>query len=558
MNRIIGVIVSISFFISSAISQEWIKTFDGSGHGDDQITASATDIQGNIYVTGFSARTGTGKDFLTLKYNSSGVLQWAVYYNGPANDDDKAFGVVVDNLGQNVYVTGYSTSIDNNIDIATIKYSASTGSQSAIYRFGDPSNLEDKAFGITVDRLNNVYITGYISRPGIGNDIYTAKYNSNLNFVWHKTYAGNGNGEDRALNIVTDSLGLKIYVTGYTTDSVNGKDMTTICYDSSGTDKWVKKYNGNFNGEDKSFGIAIDRFEGGGVYVSGYSTDSTSRSDITIIKYNPSSGQQIWLSKCSGSGDLEDKSFGIVVDRSGNSYVAGTCVRNGSMIDYLTVKFGPAGDTIWSRRFNGPGNGNDSAASLVLSREMDYLYVTGSSANSSGQGNIDIYTIKYDVENGNVVQSSRINLQGNMSEYASKVVADTGNNIFVASYGQTPSSGFDYITMKYYRGELVIGIQVISTEVPAGFALYQNYPNPFNPKTLIHFAVPPAANSNSQIVQLKVHDILGREVATLVNDKLSPGTYKVDWDATKNASGIYFYTLSTGDFRDTKRMILIK
>lgn len=90
-------------------------------------------------------------------------------------------------------------------------------------------------------------------------------------------------------------------------------------------------------------------------------------------------------------------------------------------------------------------------------------------------------------------------------------------------------------------------------QMPEKFALYQNYPNPFNPVTTIKYDI-----IKSQDVKLAVYDILGREVATLVNTQQQPGSYEVKFDATNVSSGIYFYQLNAGDFIGTKKMILIK
>ncbi len=96
---------------------------------------------------------------------------------------------------------------------------------------------------------------------------------------------------------------------------------------------------------------------------------------------------------------------------------------------------------------------------------------------------------------------------------------------------------------------------------PTQFVLKQNYPNPFNPTTTIKYSIPNVAAkdfSPVQNVQLKIYDILGREVATLVNEKQSPGNYSVKFDASKLNSGVYFYTLRAGNFVATKKMILMK
>ncbi|MBK8554120.1 MAG: T9SS type A sorting domain-containing protein [Ignavibacteria bacterium] len=111
-----------------------------------------------------------------------------------------------------------------------------------------------------------------------------------------------------------------------------------------------------------------------------------------------------------------------------------------------------------------------------------------------------------------------------------------------------------------YGGDIIktttggtVGIQTISSEIPEHFYLSQNYPNPFNPVTKINYSIVKAQN-----VVLKVYDVLGSEVATLVNTKQNAGIYSVDWDAGRYPSGIYFYNLSAGDFTETRKMMLVK
>ena len=94
----------------------------------------------------------------------------------------------------------------------------------------------------------------------------------------------------------------------------------------------------------------------------------------------------------------------------------------------------------------------------------------------------------------------------------------------------------------------------ISNEIPASYKLDQNFPNPFNPVTNIRFSIPKVSN-----VTLKVYNIAGQEIKTLVNNEVvSAGVKEVTFDATPFASGIYFYTLTAGDFRETKKMMLVK
>ena len=113
--------------------------------------------------------------------------------------------------------------------------------------------------------------------------------------------------------------------------------------------------------------------------------------------------------------------------------------------------------------------------------------------------------------------------------------------------------------IKTTNGGAPIGIQPISNEVPNNFMLQQNYPNPFNPVTKIKFSVPASLSfGEGPRVRLIIYDITGREVATLLNEQLSPDTYEVEWDGTNFASGIYFYQLISGEFIQTKKMVLLK
>jgi hypothetical protein len=98
-----------------------------------------------------------------------------------------------------------------------------------------------------------------------------------------------------------------------------------------------------------------------------------------------------------------------------------------------------------------------------------------------------------------------------------------------------------------------LGINQIGSEIPSSYSLSQNYPNPFNPVTNIHYEIP-----KNGFVKLVVFDILGREIQTLVNEKQNAGTYEVTFDGSNLSSGIYFYTLSVGDFKETKKFVLLK
>ncbi|HMQ81025.1 MAG TPA: T9SS type A sorting domain-containing protein, partial [Ignavibacteria bacterium] len=114
-------------------------------------------------------------------------------------------------------------------------------------------------------------------------------------------------------------------------------------------------------------------------------------------------------------------------------------------------------------------------------------------------------------------------------------------------------AGFGPTNIYANQEGLVTGIQSNGTEIPNAYSLQQNYPNPFNPVTNIKFNLP-----KSGYVKLVVFDIMGREVATMLNENMNAGSYTADFDASRLSSGIYFYKLVTADFTDTKKMMLVK
>jgi len=102
----------------------------------------------------------------------------------------------------------------------------------------------------------------------------------------------------------------------------------------------------------------------------------------------------------------------------------------------------------------------------------------------------------------------------------------------------------------------IIGVKQISSGIPQNFSLSQNCPNPFNPVTKIKFTIP--VTGHAMVVRLRIYDILGREINALINEKLSPGSYEVEWNASNFPSGIYFYRLETQGFSESKKMVLVK
>ncbi len=146
---------------------------------------------------------------------------------------------------------------------------------------------------------------------------------------------------------------------------------------------------------------------------------------------------------------------------------------------------------------------------------------------------------------------------------------DESITIDIANFYSTGSSNLNSVTLlkekaklikQFYSDSLVKEEYFTGYLLPGDFILYQNYPNPFNLSTIIKYSIPGSAtgSGSARFVTLRVYDILGREITTLVDELQLPGTYKVIFNANELTSGIYFYTLSTGNYNFTKKMILLK
>ena len=367
--------------------QQWLARYNSPGNSWDEATDLALDAAGNVYVTGSSLVSGTGYDYVTIKYNSAGEPQWLARYNGPGNGDDEATALALDDAG-NVYVTGYSSGSGTGSDYATIKYN-SAGEQQWVARHNGPENSYDEPTALALDAAGNVYVAGSSnSRSGPIGHYTTIKYNTAGKQQWVASYWGQGTFFNEATALAPDAAG-NVYVTGYSSGSGTGYDYATIKYNLLGEQQWVARYNGPGNDWDYATALALDA--AGNVYVTGYSSGSGTGSDYATIKYN-SAGEPQWLARYNGPGNHWDVTTDLALDAAGNVYVTGYSLGSGSDFDYATVKYNPAGEQQWLVRYNGPGNNWDEAAALALDAAGN-VYVTGYSAVTS---NSRMYTtIKY-------------------------------------------------------------------------------------------------------------------------------------------------------------------
>lgn len=373
--------------ITASAQQSWTNRYDGLGRTDEAISIGV-DGNGNVFVTGRSL--GSNYDYATIKYSNDGVPLWTNRYNGTGNNVDEARAIDFDSSG-NVFVTGRSTGSGSGNDFVTIKY-ANDGGALWTNRYNGPGNNSDVASAIAVDGAGNVFVTGTSYGGSSSRDYATIKYANDGVPLWTNRCNGQGNFLDAANAIALDGSG-NVFVTGYLmgTTSFGSEDYATIKYASSGVPLWTNLYNGPSNNTDIARSIAVD--SNGNVFVTGYS--SGIGNDYATIKYS-SDGVAMWTNRYHG-GSGSDVAVSIVVDSSGFVIVTGHSSGTGSWTEYATIKYSNDGIPLWTNRYR-PESLNNDQSWAVTTDTSGLLFVTGGSATLkySSQG-VPLWTNRFPV-----------------------------------------------------------------------------------------------------------------------------------------------------------------
>jgi hypothetical protein len=346
----------------------------------------AIDGFGNIYITGSSKGDGgTADDFITIKYNPSGVKLWSAVYASKGGIGDESKSIAVDRLG-NVYVSGHAAHIitDNSgMDWVTIKYNTN-GEQVWLTAYDD-GITSDGATAIAIDDAGNVYVTGQCNAPAY--HIATIKYDSSGVKQWIVKYDGNAVSSDEPMAIKVDKQGF-VYITGHSSEA--NKDYITIKYDNNGIEMWKKNFNGPANMVDEAENLVVD--ETGNVYVLGYSTVKKNHRNRCLIKYN-SAGDEVWkvISEKSISKNIDNLSMAI--DKDGNIYVTGssTIIDNKKPTEMVVDCYSKDGALVWQAYF-AKENTIPVASRLVVDNSNN-VYVTGYILGA--RGFLDYCTVKF-------------------------------------------------------------------------------------------------------------------------------------------------------------------
>jgi hypothetical protein len=475
----------------------------------------AVDNDGNVYTTGFMSDGFTGGRFITLKYNSSGVLQWTADYKGPGTSIDYGNCIVVDDAG-NSYVTGWSGSENNLHDYTTIKYSPD-GDSLWVRRYNGSANDNDYAYWLALDASGDVYVTGQTVETGSDNDITTIKYSNDGDVLWVQKYNGTGNGYDAGQAIAVDADG-NAYVTGNHT-TISGLECATIKISSDGDLLWSSSY----PAPGVMISIALD--DSANSYVSGFAN-----SNIVTVKYN-AGGEQQWAEVYNGPAGSYDGSYAVTVDNNYNVIVTGYSTGIGTDYDYTTIKYSQPVVPV-------------ELTGFTASAQNGTVMLNWQTATESNNRGFNVERFGESLNN----KWRKIGfVQGSGTTTEPRTYSFTDKNLTSGKYSyRLKQIDFD----GSYEYSNVVEVEAA---VPLEFSLSQNYPNPFNPSTMIKYSVP-----KDGYVSLTVYNALGQQAANLVNGIVKAGSHEVTFTAKNLSSGVYYYRIQAGENVSVKKMMVVK
>lgn len=359
----------------------WVQHYNNGGY--DDANAITLDASSNVYVAGESDGTGTGRDLVVVKYDVNGNQLWASRYNGTANLNDVANAIVVDGSG-NVFVTGRTTVAGNTTNYVTIKFDAS-GVQQWVHLYNGTGNNNDESVGIDLSSNGRLYVTGSSKNASGNSDIVTIRINQNNgNQMWVKSINGSSNNNDKAYSLLAD--GNDVVVVGSQNNTITGDDYITFKYNgNNGNTIWQRTYDNN-NGSQTATSIVKDASNN---YVVTGTSFNASVVEYHTIMYNNAGALQ-WTNINNINQSYSSVTPKLAVDPIANHfYVCGEKTKNNS--DILVYQITPSGNKSWEETFNGAQNGPDAAVDLVVNTS-GILYIAGASLNSNAK--FDYTTIR--------------------------------------------------------------------------------------------------------------------------------------------------------------------
>ncbi len=558
----------------------WRKRFDGGLQSHNQPTSILLDDSSNVYVIGFSDSAYTSQNIIILKYTNTGQLLWQKRpYKWPLTQG-KSLINSTDSDG-NLYVcASVSKSLNENV-MLILKYD-SNGNLDQELTYNNDSSLTVIPGKVRIDENQNVYVAGYFTSEFLLKKFFLIKYNNSGILDWVRTDTLSDFNYFVAQDVFLDN-NLNTYLVGWTEKGFVAS-IITMKFNSEEKKEWTQYYTKTNSISNFPNKILVKNSD---VFVSGWSGgDAETWKEFTLIKYTQTNGP--WITS------IKD----IPNDQGG--WVNVKFIKNINDTDSLKLSKSSNAE-LYTVEIN---DGHEWVAAASTAAYGKYLYSvlvpTTKDSTSQSNGIIDFRVIAgMDEGNftGNIAAGYSVdNLKPSAPQALKAIINEQSVELrwlpvrdadfqYFRIYKSGNESGFKKIgstidtfyidkdvsmdkaynyfvkTVDYSGNEsdsskiLNIIFTNISDEnkIPVEYNLAQNYPNPFNPETMIKYSV-----KKTGLVTIKVFNLLGQEVKTLVNDVKEPGFYEFNFTTSGLASGVYIYKMQADSFISTKKFILLK
>jgi hypothetical protein len=520
----------------------------------------------NLYINSLAASTnGTGGMNLFAGTWGSGVwrLPLSVANGQFTQQGSKLVGTGGSGARQGISV---STSSDGNTAIVGGYYDNSFAGAAWVYtRTGGVWSQQGSKLVGTGAVGSLVYQGVSVSISSDGNTAIVGGYgdNSGLGATWVYTRTGGVWSQQGSKLVGTGAIGIARQGISVSISSDGNTAIVGGYYDNSSAGAaWVYTRTGGVWSQQGSKLVgtgAVGSLVYQGVFVSISSDGNTA---IVGGYYDNSSAGAAWVytrtggvwsqqgSKLIGTGAVgsANQGFGVAISSDGNTAIVGGYGDNSGLgAAWVYTRTGG----VWSQQGSklvGTGAVGSAGQGLVSISSDGNTAIVGGYFDNSNAGAAWVFTRSGGVWSQQGSKLVGTGAVGSANQGFGVAISSDGNTAIVGGFSDNNQAGAAWV---YARSSSSVG--GLSGGTPSQFVLTQNYPNPFNPTTTIEFSLPKTGN-----VTLKVFDVLGREVATLVDENLPVGVHKAEWNAGGLASGMYFYRLQAGEFVRTKALMLLK
>lgn len=446
---------------SNAGALLWSKFYNAPANQDDRALAIAVDATDNIYVTGQSDIDNSSLinyEYATVKYNSAGTQQWSKLTGSIFIQDDIPSAIKIDGSG-NVFITGKSdqdpgTGEDN--DWMTVMYNTGGTLIWTQFKNGTSTGNGDTPGGLFLTG-SDILVVGSLENTGSQKDAAVVKYDATGTELLVKQFNGDGDFTESAKALVIDS-NENSYTAGYVFHQDQNLNASIIQTDPFGTTLCSYIFNGIKNDDDEFNDLALS--PNGRIYAVGYTKVTGQKSNYLLVKFDPITCDTMWTRTYDYIGQ-SDKAEVLAVDVAGNIYVTGRSdsspLDSVDNNDIVTIKYDSNGNQLWLQRYNGSGNMRDEPSKILINGNGEIL-ICGRTENVHDD---DFIVIKYDASTGNPVWASPAIYGGPFAndDRALDMTIDASNNIFVCGYSQTGSApaNEDPVVIKYDNGGNIMG-----------------------------------------------------------------------------------------------------